>query len=38
MSKFARTQILGWKFGWKVKMKFTDAQPINFQGRTGFLR
>ena len=38
MGKFAKTQILGWKLGWKVKLKVTDAQPGVFQGRTGFLK
>ena len=37
MGKFAKTQILGWKLGWKVKLKVTGAQPEIFQGRTGFL-
>ena len=37
MGKFAKTQILGWKLGWKVKLKVTGAQPENFRGRTGFL-
>ena len=23
MGKFAKTQILGWKLGWKVKLKLT---------------
>ena len=37
MGKFAKTQILGWKLGWKVKLKVTGAQPEIFQSRTGFL-
>ena len=37
MGKFAKTQILGWKLGRKVKLKVTGAQPGIFQGRTGFL-
>ena len=37
MGKFAKTQILGWKLGWKVKLKVTGAQPGIFRGRTGFL-
>ena len=37
MGKFAKTQILGWKLGWKVKLKVTGGQPEIFQGRTGFL-
>ena len=35
--KFAKTQILEWKLGWKVKLKVTSAQPEIFHGRTGFL-
>ena len=27
MGKFAKTQILGWKLGWKNRMKVTGAQP-----------
>ena len=27
MGKFAKTQILGWKLGWKVRMRVTGAQP-----------
>ena len=37
MGKFAKTQILGWKLGWNVKLKVTGAQPEIFRGRTGFL-
>ena len=37
MGKFAKTQILGWKLGWKVKLKVTGAQPEIFQGRTDLL-
>ena len=37
MDKFAKTQILGWKIGWKVNLKVTGAQPGFFRGRTGFL-
>ena len=36
MRKFAKTQILEWKFGWKVKLKCTGPQPRIFEGRTGF--
>ena len=36
MGKFAKTQILGWKLGWKVELKVTGAQPEIFQGSTGF--
>ena len=36
MSKFAKTQILGWKLGLKAMLKVTGAQPVIFQGRTGF--
>ena len=32
MGKFAKTQILGWKLGWKVKLKVTGAQPGIFLG------
>ena len=34
---FAKTQILGWELGRKVKLKVRDAQPEIFQGRTDFL-
>ena len=37
MGKFAKTQILGWKLVWKVKLKVTGAQPVIFRGRAGFL-
>ena len=37
MGKFAKTQILGWKLGWKVKLKVTGAQPEIFRDRAGFL-
>ena len=37
LDKFAKTQILGWKIGWKVNLKVTGAQPGFFHGRTGFL-
>ena len=37
MGEFATTQILGWKLGWKVRMRGTDAQPGNFRDRSGFL-
>ena len=37
MDKFAKTQILGSKLGWKVKLKITSTQPGIFWGRTGFL-
>ena len=38
MGKFAKTQILGWKLRWKVKLKVTGTQPGIFPGRTGFLK
>ena len=38
MGKFAKTQILGWKLGEKVKFKVTGAQPGVFRGRIGFLK
>ena len=37
MAKFVKTQILGGKLGWKVKLKVTGAQTGIFGGRTGFL-
>ena len=37
MGKFAKIQILGWKLGWKVKLKVIGAQPGIFWGRAGFL-
>ena len=37
MGKFAKTQILGLKLGWEVKLKVTGEQPEIFQGRSGFL-
>ena len=37
MGKFAKTQILGWKLAWKVKLKVTGVQPVIFRGRAGFL-
>ena len=37
MGKLAKTQIFGWKLGWKVKLKVTSAQPEIFRGRTVFL-
>ena len=37
MGKFAKKQILGWKLGWKVKLKVIGTQPGIFRGRTGFL-
>ena len=30
MGKFAKTQALVWKLGWKVKMKVTGSQPKIF--------
>ena len=36
MGKFAKTQIIGWKLGWKVVLKVTGTQPGIFPGRTGF--
>ena len=38
MGKFAKTQILGWKLEWKVKLKVAGAKPGIFGGRTGFLK
>ena len=37
MAKFAKTQILGWKLEWNVKLKNTGAQPGIFWGKTGSL-
>ena len=37
MAKFAKTQILGWKLGWNVKLKNTDAQPGIFWEQDRFL-
>ena len=37
MGKFAKTQILRGKLGWKVKLKVTGPQPEILWGRTGFL-
>ena len=37
MGKFEKTQILGWKLGWKVMLKVTNAEPGIFWGRTGLL-
>ena len=37
MGKFAKTQTLVWKLGWKVKMKGTGTQPRILGGRTDFL-
>ena len=37
MGKFAKIQILGWKLGWKIKLKVAGAQPEIFRSRTGFL-
>ena len=37
MDKFAKTQILGWKLGWKVKLKVTSAQPGIFWDGECFL-
>ena len=38
MGKLAKTQILGWKLGWKAKLKTTGAQLEIFWDRTGFLK
>ena len=37
MDEFAKSQLLGQKWGWKVKLKVTGAQPGIFRGKTGFL-
>ena len=37
MGKFAKTQILGWKLGCKIRMRVKGAKPGIFGGRTGFL-
>ena len=37
MGKFAKTQILGWKLGWNVKLEITGAQLGIFWGKTSFL-
>ena len=36
MGKFAKTHILRWKLGWKVKMKVIGTQPGIFWGRADF--
>ena len=37
MGKFAKSQIIEWKVGWKVRMRATGAQLEILGGRTGFL-
>ena len=32
-----KTQILGWKLGWKAMLEVTGTQPGIFRGRTSFL-